>query len=394
MQEALKPLHRLEKSAREAHADAAMVHARDVELFRLKNEAAREAARKAIRNGVPASLPDLIETAAPTARRYIVNDTSYEALGEILADNPNGVLAFRDELVSLLKGLDREEQAAARGFFLTAWSGTASYTFDRIVRGKTHIEAACLSLLGSTQPGRLAEYVRRAILGGAGDDGLIQRFGLLVWPDQNGDWKDCDRRPDTAARETAWRTFSRLESLDIHAIGAERDQFEPLPFLRLKDQAQGLFSEWRADLEKRIRVDDMVPALESHLAKYRTLVPALAVIGHLADGRPGPIGEKALMRALAFAEYLETHARRAYGSGTAGEVATAKLILSRIRKGDVADGFAARDIRRKEWSGLTDNEAIKAGLELLADLDWIELNTTETGGRPRAAYAINPRALR
>ena len=46
--------------------------------------------------------------------------------------NPNGVLAHRDELVSLLKTLDREEFAAARGFFLTAWNGKDRYTFDRI----------------------------------------------------------------------------------------------------------------------------------------------------------------------------------------------------------------------------------------------------------------------
>jgi Protein of unknown function (DUF3987) len=394
MSEALKPLHRLEKSAREAHTDAATVHARDVELFRLKSEAARDTARKAIKSGLPPSLPDLTEPVAPTARRYIVNDTSYEALGEILADNPNGVLAFRDELVSLLKGLDREEQAAARGFFLTAWNGTASYTFDRIIRGKTHIEAACLSLLGSTQPGRLAEYVRRAVSGGAGDDGLIQRFGLLVWPDQNGDWTECDRWPDTAARETAWRTFDRLESLDIDAIGAEREQFEALPFLRFDDHAQGEFAEWRADLEKRIRAADMAAALESHLAKYRKLVPALALIDHLADGGTGPIAKRPLARALAFTEYLETHARRAYGAGTASEAATAKLILSRIRKGDLPEGFAAREIQRKAWSGLTDNEAIRAGLDLLADLDWIEPKTTDTGGRPRVGYTINPRALR
>lgn len=336
----------------------------------------------------------MTEPEAPKARRYVVNDTSYEALGEIMADNPNGVLAYRDELVSLPKGLDREEQAGARGFFLSAWNGTSSYTFDRIIRGKTHIEAACLSLLGSTQPGRLAEYVRRAVSGGAGDDGLIQRFGLLVWPDQNGDWKECDRWPDTPARETAWRTFDRLDELDIYAIGVQRDQFEALPFLRLDDQAQGLFSEWRADLEKRIRTFDIAPALESHLAKYRKLVPALAIIDHLADGGAGPIGEKALTRALALAEYLETHARRTYGSGTAGEAATAKLILSQIRRGNLADGLTAREIQRKAWSGLTDNEAIKAGLDLLADLDWIEPQTTETGGRPRVSYAINPRAFR
>jgi len=59
--------------------------------------------------------------------------------------------------------LDREEFAPARGgFFLSAWNGTLGYTFDRIVRGATHIEAACQSLLGSTQPGRISEYIRRA----------------------------------------------------------------------------------------------------------------------------------------------------------------------------------------------------------------------------------------
>jgi putative DNA primase/helicase len=88
-----------------------------------------------------------------------------------------------------LKTLDREEHVAARGFFLTAWNGTSGYTFDRITRSKTHIEAACLSLLGSTQPGRLVGYMRGALTGGAVDDGMIiQRFGLLVWPDQSPNW--------------------------------------------------------------------------------------------------------------------------------------------------------------------------------------------------------------
>ena len=128
---------------------------------------------------------------------------------------PYGVLAFRDELISLLKTLDREEFAPARGFFLSAWNGTTGYTFDRIVRGATHIEAACLSLLGSTQPGRISEYIRRAISGAGGDDGLIQRFGLLVWPDECPDWKDVDRYPDSDAREAAWATFSRLSALSL-----------------------------------------------------------------------------------------------------------------------------------------------------------------------------------
>jgi Protein of unknown function (DUF3987) len=394
MGEALKPLNRLDAQAREGHSEALRGHASKIELHKLRLDEFRAATRKALKDGTEASPFDVQEPEGPKARRYIINDTTYEALGEILADNPSGVLAFRDELISLLKTLDREEYVAARGFFLTAWNGTAGYTFDRIMRGKTHIEAACLSLLGSTQPGRLAEYVRRATDGGSGDDGLIQRFGLLVWPDQDPEWRETDRYPNGVARAKAWETFARLDELDPNAVGVECDPFESLPFLRFDERAQTEFAEWRGDLEKRLRGGDISPALESHLAKYRKLVPALALINHLADDGTGPIPGTSLARSLAFVEYLETHARRAYGAGTASEAATAKLILGRIRKCDLSDGFAARDIRRKEWSGLTDNEQIKAGLELLADSDWIAPKTIDTAGRPRTAYLINPEAVR
>ncbi len=329
----------------------------------------------------------LQEPEEPKARRYVVNDCTYEALGAIMADNPNGVLAFRDELVSLLKTLDREDNAAARGFFLTAWNGRGGYTFDRIIRGRTHIEAACLSLLGSTQPGRIAEYIRRAS-GGAGDDGLIQRFGLLVWPDQCPEWCNVDRFPDSNARTAAFETFKRLDALDPDAIGCERDAFEPLPFLRFDNAAQGLFEEWRADLETRLRSNELSPALESHLSKYRKLVPALALINHLADDATRGISETAILRALAFADYLETHARRAYGAASEAETASAKAILSRIRRGELSDGFTTRDIYRRAWAHLSDREQVQAGLDLLTDFDWLELRTIPTNGRTRAPVNV------
>jgi hypothetical protein len=394
MSEALKPLNRLDATAREEHLEALKGHASKIELHKLKLDEAKAAARKAFKGGSEALAFNVEEPDEPKARRYVVNDTTYEALGEILADNPNGVLAYRDELVSLLKTLDREEYVAARGFFLTAWGGTASYTFDRIMRGRTHIEAACLSLLGSTQPGRIAEYARRATDGGSGDDGLIQRFGLLVWPDQEPEWRETDRYPNTDARMGACATFERLDKLDPNAVSAECDQFEALRFLRFDGHAQGMFSEWHSDLERRLRGGSMPSALESHLAKYRKLVPAVALINHLADEGTGPISGPALARALAISEYLESHAGRTYGAGGLSEAATAKVILARIRKGELQDGFAARDIRRREWSGLTDTAQIRAGLELLADYDWVAPRTVETGGRPRSEYAINPAALR
>jgi hypothetical protein len=389
MLEALKPLSRLEAKARESNDEARKEYAARLELHKIHKEEAQKDARKnrlADHKGLM-----LVEPEEPAARRYIVNDATYEALGEILADNPIGTLAFRDELISLLKTLDKEENAAARGFFLSAWNGTGGYSFDRITRGKTYIEAACLSLLGSTQPGRIAEYMTRAAAGGAGDDGMIQRFGMLCWPDQSPDWEEADRYPDTSAREAAWRVFEHVDQLTPESVGAQRDQFEAIPFLRFDRDAQGVFREWRADLERQIRSGDLSPALESHLAKYRTLVPAVSLINHLADGGVGEISATAVERSLALAAYLETHARRAYGSGSGVATASAKAILTRIKKRELQDGFTAKDIYRNHWSDLSDRNRTQAGLDLLTDFDWLESSERDTGGRPSVVYSINPR---
>jgi len=368
-------------------------YARQVEEFKLRKETAKDKAKKLLRSGA-ADLSDLYveEPTAPPAKRYIANDCTYEALGAILVENSNGVLAFRDELVSLLKTLDREDNAAARGFYLSAWNGTGGYTFDRIVRGKQRIEAACVSMLGSTQPGRIGDYLARAVKGGSADDGLVQRFGLLVWPDQPGEWRESDRYPDSEARQAAYAVFERLDALDPMAIRAERDPFEAIPFLRFEPAGLEAFVGWRTALEMRFMRGDLHPALESHLSKYRKLVPTLALICHLADGHQGPVGEHATAQALGWADYLESHARRAYGAVVQADMVTAKLILKHARQGDLEPAFTARDIYRRMWTGLTDRESVQAGLDLLADHDWLMTETVVTGGRPREIYRLNPRA--
>ena len=115
--------------------------------------------------------------------RYRTCNSTYEALTELLIGDPNGILIERDELVSLLKYLDREEHAVAEDL-LSGWSGLQPYTLDRIGRGQRHVEGVCVSILGNTQPAKIGEYVRRANADGAGGDGLIQNsgcwFGLII----------------------------------------------------------------------------------------------------------------------------------------------------------------------------------------------------------------------
>jgi hypothetical protein len=49
----------------------------------------------------------------------------------------------------------------------------------------------------------VAHYIRAAVKGSAADDGLIQRFGLLIWPDTGGAWREVDRWPISEARRQA-----------------------------------------------------------------------------------------------------------------------------------------------------------------------------------------------
>lgn len=404
MGEALKPIHYLEMEAGKNNEIAQRAYAADLKAFKLRQQVKVSLERDALKQA-PKSAPNIDidlgdEPREPKNIRYRTNDSSYESLGELLISNPNGILVERDELISLLRHLDRDDQSNARGFYLSGWSGTQPYTFDRIIRGHRHIEAVCISVLGNTQPARIAEYVRRANLDGAGGDGLIQRFGLLVWPDAPPEWRNVDEYPDKTARENAWKVYKRASEIDESAalaLGASKGQFDKIPAFRFDDAAHADFLEWRADLERRLRSDEMSAALEGHLAKYRKLVPALALINHIADAGDGPITQKSLLRALAFANYLESHARRVYGSTSESELAAAKAILKHIRNGDLQDGFTARDIHQRGWGHLTEREHVGAGLALLVDLGYLaELTPVAKpqGGRPKVAYAINPRGLR
>jgi hypothetical protein len=402
MGEASRPLHSLSHAAEEKFKKERSEYDVRVSIAQLRQKENQRQAAKMLQKNPKADVSLLLDTedlpAEPTLKRYIANDTNVASLGVLLQQNPNGLLVFRDEIVSLLDSLDREEYVSERGFYLTGWNGDSRYTFDRIGRGlHLTIDGVCLSLLGSTQPGRITQYLARAIRGGRGDDGLIQRFGLMVWPDVSSDWTHVDRLPDREAKTTAIRLFERLDVLDWRAIGAKRDRGstgdeEGLPYLRFGIDAYDLFTDWHTQLEHRLRSGDMHVALEAHLAKYRKLIPGLSLICHLADGWTGPVGVTAVRRAIDWSSYLETHARRAYGSVTAASADTAKAILAKIHSGHLKTEFSSRDVWRPGWSRLTDRDSVNAGLAMLVDYDWLGAQKIETAGRPATLFRLNPKA--
>lgn len=76
-----------------------------------------------------------------------------------------------------------------------------------------------------------------------------------------------------------------------------------------------------------------------------------------------------MLKALAWLEYLEPHARRIYHAADAPDADTARLLLARLKRGQVQSGFKAREIYRNGWHGLGDAKHVKAACRLLTDYD-------------------------
>lgn len=398
IQEPLKPIKQLEIEAQKEFASAERTFIATKAIAEAKAKLTKQGINEAVRDGKDASLlaMELVQDAAaePTRRRYLTNDTTVEKLGELLNQNPNGVIIFRDELSGWLRSLDKDGQEGARSFYLESWNGNGRYTFDRIGRGTLDIEAAITSIIGAIQPGPLQAYLRDAVRGGGGDDGLLQRFQLAVWPDCSTVWKNVDRWPDSKAREAAWDVFKRLNQQTADDFGASCDEFDSseIPFLKFSEiTAQDKFDHWRAELEHRLRSGREHPAIEAHLAKYRKLVPALSLLIHLADTRGGLIGDEPLDKAIRWATYLESHARRMYGAAVKPDISAAKALAQKIATGELGEQFALRDVYRQGWSGLSTREDAQQAVDVLIEFDWLRTIEQPTRGRTGTIYVINPK---
>ena len=156
----------------EAHAAALADYETAKVVFEAQKDAIegriKEAAKKPSK-GDPATIAKELRTHgeqapdAPTLRRYKTNDSTVEKLGELLRENPAGLLVLRDELVGLIATWEREGREGERAFFLEGWNGNQSFDTDRIGRGHISIPNLCVSIFGGIQPDKLTVYLEQAV---------------------------------------------------------------------------------------------------------------------------------------------------------------------------------------------------------------------------------------
>ena len=144
----------------------------------------------------------MAEPDPPQPRKIFVNDTTLEALCNILEHNDGGILAVHDELSGWFGSMDCYRQKGGmskdRSAFLTAYNGGPLF-IDRVGHGPRYIKNFSLGIIGGIQP----DPMRRIASSFSDDDGLLQRFiPLPVRPATTG--------ADVAPDDDAWEAWEML----------------------------------------------------------------------------------------------------------------------------------------------------------------------------------------
>ena len=357
--------------------------------YRRKNTGNERNSTMTMEEGAKRRYAELKKPEPPAKKRFKVNDATAPKLHEISADNPRGILTWRDELIGLFSHLEKPENMADKALYLESWTGTKSFTQDRVGRGTVYASKLCWAIFGGITPSKLEVYLNK-IIHGIDNDGFIQRFQVLMYPDKN-QGELIDRAPDKAVADRVFNILKRLAELPIS---------DDIPYLRFDGDAQLIFDEWYRDLRKTKLLANEHPVMLEHLSKYAKLMPALALTFHLihivdenTTAEISSICEDCALRAGGWCDFLEAHARRIYGIVLSPEQAALKL-AGKITNGLLQDGFTVKEVRENGWSTLNNSERIEAACALLIDKGWlrrIDWLPGASGGRPTVRYLINPK---
>ena len=393
LDETRKPILELQAAAREVFKKEIKEYEIDAKFY--EKDAYKNLKESATKADYKAKMEDCPQPPQPILRRYETNDITTPKLAHFLAENPNGILQTRDELTGWLKSLEADYDLNARSFILELWKGAISYTQARVGNGEIHIQSGTLSIIGGIQPSKLQRYISEAY-SFDNSDGLPQRF-LFAYPDTNKRTEkptEADYRAMQKGFNQANEFCKKIAEYDFNGkvIGSNGDVFHIVKF---SDDAQAVVDEWQSDTEaeaESLQIED--EAFSSYLYKLPKSCFAIALIFHCLENIGGNFQDEitleTALKAIAYTEVLTTHARRVFALGENQIFSLAQILIGKIKKGDLEQGFTAYEIKRKQWSGLKTPETIKDVIGLLLDYGYLLELPTSGEGRPTVKYAFHP----
>lgn len=385
------------KAIRKAQADAFKEHeaARiEWEAQSLRYEAEltgwkRQAAKGHGDAGDPPEKPN-----PPIARRYIVSDTTTEALAPILLGNPRGVLLARDELAGWLGSFDRYAKAGNAGADSAHWlsmhNGEAM-TIDRKtgIPPTIHVPSASVSITGGIQPGILS----RALGQKHHESGMAARVLFAMPPRKAKRWTEADVDVGTEAAVAA--VFDKLFALtpETDGDGDERPRLVTLA----DDGKRAWIRFYNEHATEQAGLSGDLSAAWSKLEGYAA---RLALVIHLTrcaagdatlhDPAPPPVDEASIAAGVVLARWFGDEARRVYAilSESDNDREARRLVEWIERKGGTV---TARDLTHGIRAYRADPDAAERALLGLVEAGigrWETDAHGPKGGRPAQRFRL------
>lgn len=211
----------------------------------------------------------------PKRRRVKVDNSTVEQMIQIAAENPDGLLQYKDELVGWIASFDAYSGGGKGGASQDRAAALSGYNSspaskDRVGAqgsGGTHVHARCFSLnvVGGIQDSKVRE-----VLSKGGSDGLMARFLFVeARTREGGDWK-----PNTKAIHAWGHTVRNL----LQIVPCLQDGQENV--FRMSPEPAAVGADLRA-LRRQLQLLPISTGLKEHLSKWDGLWARLCLIFHM-----------------------------------------------------------------------------------------------------------------
>jgi hypothetical protein len=327
----------------------------------------------------------------PSCERFIVSDTTVEALAPILLANPRGLLLARDELAGWIGSFDRYAGKGKAGADSANWLSmfnAESIIVDRKtgIPRTIHVPQAAVCVSGGIQPAIL----QRALGLEHRESGLAARLLLTCPPRKAKRWTEADIDPSAEAELV--RLFDRLYELQSTAGD---DESRPV-LVRLSADAK---AAWKAyynahAIEQAALTGDMAAAwskLEEYAARLALVVHFIRWAASDPMLTNANVVDAASMNAgITLAKWFKREARRVYAmlDESDAERDERQLVDWIGRKGGTV---TPREVQQGcRW--LKEPGAAETALEKLVKAGrgtWRDVQTTAKGGRPARAFMLS-----
>lgn len=327
----------------------------------------------------------------PPWKQRHATDTTTEALGLLLQDNPEGVNMYHHEITEFIGRMDAysgKDGGKDRGVYLRSYDG-GYVTINRAGRAQPLvIDNFSVGILAGIQPEKLAYLFKKS---GGGSDGLYQRF--MMYCLQPAGEVNYLAKESPFTQSNVDLIFERIHNW----TGQTRIS------ARLSDSAKSMMQEYHNNIRK-LATRTAAQRFSEHLNKFPGNLGRVAFALHCIhaaaeDKEPaGVVTEDTMSMGIQFMRVMYRHSEAVYRilDQEAGDirklvVSAAEAILSKSW-----DTFKRGDLTRHAtyWQG-ADSRQSENAIDYLIELGWIADITPPAmpgrrGRRSDGVYAVNP----